>query len=781
MAVNVKLGVDLGSFNSNINQAKEQIKSFDAALKYAESSFKATGDAEAAMTTKTQALNGKLQTQKSMVQQYSTALQQMANAGIDPMSTSYQKLQTQMLNAQAAMMDTQAELNELDGSQKKAADSADDLTKSVNSIGKKISLDQVIGGINRITDGLENAGRKAVQLGEQIFSSVMDKARWADDTQTMALMYGIDLDTFMRMQKLVTNGLDTSVDAILTAQTKLKKGIGSESKAVMEVLGELGLSTRGWKKTDFGSYFTVSTLKDSTELFWEAGRALMALGNEYDKEAAAQTLFGRSWKELIPLFKEYKSLEEYNAALDGVTVSSEEDVSALAELNDKIGELKGNLDTLSTDLLATLAPALNEGAEALNGVLSTILEYLETPQGKEALQQLGDSISGLFGDLSKIDPEQVVSGFVEVFEKVTGGIQWLVDNQETAKGILAAILGVWAVAEVSGAALTVVKMIEGIQGLSGAGAATAGAAAGNGWGAAFAAAVLKAAPWLAGAIALLNPAEGGNDSPFDNRTGMLTNEGWSFFDDYAAGRIKSAEWDEIINLVGERYGGLSDILANPAAINAMARALYGDHSFAGINPMAQPEAFRQRINNELFETLESMGYEPKIEITPSEEVEEILQEGAIELTVAGDATGRVYGPGGKLIEPKVEVEPVLPDDAAASISRGIGVVPVRISPVLAITSGVGGMVGGLEAAYRQSVYDSLIQRRANGIPWVDQDRTLTLLDRGERVLTASENRQYTFNNNTYFGNVNLNNGTQVEQLAEAISRNNRRQSRGYGS
>ena len=68
MAVNVKLGVDLGDFNSGIKSAKEQLKTFDAALKYAEASLKATGDAEGALTTKTEALLGKLETQKKIVE-----------------------------------------------------------------------------------------------------------------------------------------------------------------------------------------------------------------------------------------------------------------------------------------------------------------------------------------------------------------------------------------------------------------------------------------------------------------------------------------------------------------------------------------------------------------------------------------------------------------------------------------------------------------------------------------------------------------------------------------
>ena len=69
---------------------------------------------------------------------------------------------------------------------------------------------------------------------------------------------------------------------------------------------------------------------------------------------------------------------------------------------------------------------------------------------------------------------------------------------------------------------------------------------------------------------------------------------------------------------------------------------------------------------------------------------------------------------------------------------------------------------------------------ANGIPFVNDTR-LALLHRGERVLTASENRHYTYNSNTYFGSVNLNNGLQVEALAESIARNNRRKNSGYGS
>ena len=716
MAVNVKLGVDLGSFNQNINQAKQQIKSFDAALKFAESSFKATGDAEAAMTTKTQALNGKLQTQKRMVEQYSQALQQMRTAGVDPMNASYTKLQTQMLNAQAAMMDTQAALNGLDGSQKQAANSADNLTKSVNSIGKKMSLDQVIGGINKITDGLENAGKKALQLGEQIFSAVMDKARWADDSQTMALMYGIDLDTFLRMQKLVTNGMDTSVDAMLGAQGRLKKGIGSNSNAVMKVLDELGVTTRTWSKTEENGIIRVRTLKDQNEVFWEAGQALMAMGNAYDKEYAAQTLFGKSWKELVPLFKEYKSLEEYNEALGGVKVTSEEDVNALAELNDKISTLKGNLDTLSTDILATLAPALSEGADALNGVLSTILEYLKTDAGKEQLQKLGDTISGLFTDLSKVNPEDVVNNFVTVFNKLTSALEFIKKNWSAIVDGIKAIGVAFGALKIGEGVLEGLRLINGFKNLTGA---------------------------------------GGEDptQTTGTKTGGLNSKIMS-----GIGAMVVVDWDPSrVREIEKETGRKRDALAK-----------YLDELNGSNLYELQQEWENNKTNNGGGNFLQQVMDSPK-------NLAKVVWDALTNKGKAGDWSGANGD------DWSVKVKPEAEEGSAEALEEQIGAVTVPVN--LQITgfggSAFGGGGGGGLDPLRQAIFGRM-NGFANGIPWINNTQ-LALLHRGERVLTASENKNYTFNNNTYFGSVNLNNGTQVEQLADAIGRNNRKQSRAYGA
>ena len=725
MAVNVKMGVDIGSFKQGIREGQQILKSLDAEMKVTEAEFKATGNAEKQMADKTRILTSQMNVQKGVIDQIQQALKRMTDAGVQPTDQAYQKLNAQMLNAQAAMYQTQAELNNLDGSQQKAAGSADKLTNSLSGIGKKLSLDQVISGIDSVTGALENAGKKALSVGQDIWNMVMDRAKWADDTATMALMYGIDLDTFQRMQKLVTNGLDTSVEAILTAQDKLKKGIGKGNKEVMEYMTQLGLMYESGKG---GTYSFITD--DTVEMFWKAGQAVMAMGDAYDQEAAAQALFGRSWKELVPLFKEYKSFEEYNEALQNVQVNSEEDVNALAELNDKVSELKGNLETLSTDILATLAPALNDAATALNGVLTSVLEYLKTEQGQEMLKSMSDSVSQLFSGLGDIDPESVVENFTTVFNGLVGGLQWIVDNKEGVIAALGAIVAGWGALKITGGALEIVKLVNGIAGLAGSGAVTAaseaGAAAGSSWGTAFGTAVLKAIPWLAGLITLATPS--GGDEQYDvfvDKNGKVTE----------AGKAEGITQEEVDIANAVKEGVTAGIAQSESSKTTKSGAKVIDLTYDTMIPM-----IADNLNGGLTLHLDA---------------DELSKEWQ-----------GLFGGGNKENEPELPVRPELPPDAQQQLQNAMdswNPMKIYITPII------------------QEPQGNLVQGHANGLPWVPYDGYLAYLHRGERVMTASENRSYTYNSNNYFGNVNLNNGQDIDALCDSIDRHNRRQRNGYGS
>jgi len=729
MAVNLKLGVELGDFQQNINTAKAQIKEFDAALKQAESRFKATGDAESALATKTSQLTAKLQAQKKMVDEYREALRKADENGVSKLNAEYIKLQTQMLNAEAAMYDTQTALNSLTMSEKEAAQGADTLTKSVNGIGKKISLDQVIGGIDKITSGLENAARRAVDLGQKLWDMIMDSAQRADDQATMAEMYNIPLQKYKQMLALEANGLDTTTDAILASQKKLNSNIGKGSTETLNTLRELGLLYESGKGVE--TFVT----EDTVEMFWLAGQAMLKMGEGFDKESKSMSLFGKGWNELVPLFKQYKSLEEYEAALSEVNITSEDTTKNLVELSDKVGELQNTWTTLKDEIIGAVAPALTGGAEALNNVLSTVLEYLKKEEGQQMLKKLGDSVAGLFDDLSKVNPEDVVSNFVTVFDKLTSGLEFLANNWEEVKKGLLAIGGAFATLKIAEGVLEFVKLISGLRGLGVGGGSAASAIT----------------------------------STFMDSAGKLAFSG-------------------IESTLGTSIGSaVASVLTSTPLTVAIAAA-----SIVAIAHGVHEAFTATTVTDKVEEALIASGNTPEEAKAKAEAMEQAAKKdfwtnpsgrkNAMDLLKKGLTTGDWTA------EPvPVPVKPETGDNAAEDVSKQIGTVPVAVVPVVNGGGSSGPSYGGGIAGgggqmdyYWETVFGGFRPGYANGIPWVPDTR-LAWLHPGERVLTASQNRSYTANSNLYIENMHMSGGMDAQALAEAMSAQNRRISAGFGS
>lgn len=749
MAVTEKITVDVSGLKKGISEAVASVKTIDAALKKNEAQFKSTGDAEQYMAQKSEYLRQKLDKQKSIIENTSRMLADMNKRGVSQTSTEYQKLSKNLLEAEAAMIETQNALNGLDKSQEEAAGSAEQLVKSMNSMGKKISLNQVISGVNAITGGLENAAKRAVELGEQLWSTIMDSASRADDTATLAEMFGYDIETYQKMQKLVTGGMDTTVESMLAAQDKLNRGIGKGSKEVMDVLRDLNLLT-----VQGGKYGNIELIpEDSTALFWQAGQALMAMSEAYDKEAAATALFGKSWKELKPLFDTYGSLEEYNEARDKQIVNDEQTIRDLAALNDAVGKLESSWTTLKDEMLGAIAPALTKGAEAVGGLLDKLTEYLKTDEGQEMLTRMGTAVSGLFDDLDKIDPEQVVEGFVGVFEQVIGGFEWLMENKETVIDALKYIIEGWGLLKITGGALHVWELIQGITGFSGgASAATAaGTTAGAAWGAAFADAVAAAAPWLIGLYALLKPGETGNNDLAD-ASGAMTAEGWSDFMIQRQRFSESGEggrWADLIAEAGEIVDAAAMLWDDPEGIQALAQyAISGD-------------------KEKLAANLQALGYVLRV---ANEDLLPEMKDGGTAYTFEGDRSGREVFRRDRRTGELILPAEVVPEDDAEDVAEQVGTV---ILPAFIEFKGWSG--NGPDIPYFGGEPGF-----ANGLSFVPNNG-LYLLHKGEQVVPAREVSSRNYSSNLYVENMNMGGGMDAEGLAARMSAAQRRMLAGYGS
>ena len=692
MAVNVKLGVDMSAFKSGIQEANAQLKTFDAQLKFAETTFKKTGNAEAAMATKTDALSNKLKVQKSVVQQYEKALQDMKNAGVDPASKSYQQMQAAMLNMQSAANETEIALNGLSTSQLTAATTADKLTQSVNSIGKKISLDQVISGINKITGALENAAKKAAEVGKEIWNNMMMSAERGDQIATNAAILGMDVEDYQRYVKVFNTVGEITINEWRNAKKKIEKAMTDPSNDQKDALKALGINMIDKIPIEGirGAYKLVA--RDWEDVFWDVAdeltnRVKNGKLTEAQADVYAQAILGNKYDLYKPLLN--LGREEFNKELEEQLVLDQESVNKLATLNDEIIELKSNFETLQDKVLAGLAPALTAGAEALSDLLGKLMQYLDTPEGQQMLENLGTAVSGLFEDLSNIDPQAVVEGFSSVFEKIVGGLEWLVDNKETIFHALEWIVGGWATLKLTGGALDVLKVINGAKGLvagSGGAEATAAAAASS------------------------------------SGTGF-----WAGVGNVAA--VATMVYPTMKKLVEEGITNISFKDVGKTGLDIIGGEGTGD----------------------LLDKVKPVG---KISVQDA-----VYKE--LGLGGGGDSGGHGFA---------VPVEPVAPENSAEIIREEIGTVTVPVSL---------DWRPSYQQGYQQQVPG--FGGHANGLPFVPTDNYLALLHRGERVLTASENKHYTYNNNTYFGSVNLHNGLEIDALTESIARNNRRKNSGYGA
>ena len=459
--VSVKMGVDVSQFKQGMQQAQQSVKTLDAQLKLNEKQLKANGDAELYMSNKAKLLDKQMEEQQKVVSGLYKQLDEMKERGVEETSEAYQKLERSIYNAAGKMMDIQAEINSLTEKEQQSAAGASLMEQNLSSINKKVSFDAVIKGVDSITGALEGVAKKAISVGESLFDEIKKAAKWADDSATMADIYEIPLDRYLRMQKLVDNGLDTSVDSMISAMDKMNTAVSKGSTATYEALDSLGLLTK-WTNI-YGEEIVSLEETNPEELFWKVGQALKNMPAGFDKNATAMALYGKSWREMLPLFKQYNSLEEYEAALAGVTVNSEDAVTQLAELNNRLNELESAWNSAKFEALKALAPSLQDAAKAIADLLNRITEYLKTDAGQEQLQKLSDAVSNLFDDLGKIDPEQVVQNFSTVFGQIVDSFTWIADHWNEVKIGLLAIAGGFGAIKIATLGLSIAQIISGLK------------------------------------------------------------------------------------------------------------------------------------------------------------------------------------------------------------------------------------------------------------------------------------------------------------------------------
>lgn len=760
MAGSAQMGIDVSKFKQGIDEAKTSLKTLNAALKLNEAQLKNTGDKEAYLSTKAANLKAQIEAQGNIVKSTTAMLQAMEKSGVSPLSQDYQKLQTQLYQANTAMLENSTALRQLEAGAEEASESTDKLSSSVAGIGKKLSLDAVIGGIDKITGTMEKAAKMAVNLGKAIWDNITDSASWADNVATQATILGMSVEDYQKLQSVFDTIADVTVADWTAARRKIRQAINDPSQDQIDVLAALGIKTHDTVNTGFG--MAEGMAKDWETVFWEAAQELQRRveSGRMTTDLAdtwGEALFGKKYTNLLPLIG--KGQEAFNQALENETVVSEEAIEKLAELNDAYIHLQDDFRDLKAEVMSSLAPALKSAADVLDTLLNNLMEYLKTEEGQKALEDMEKAVSGLFDDLGKISPEQVVEGFSKVFGDIVNGFTWISDHWGDVKAGIEGIGTAFLVMQGMSNVLTIIQMINGLRDLASGKISiptaspttptaspttptTGGGGSGGGW-------ITNLVNGLSGKVASIGTAGLQNmgfvydwimhETPFGQ---MLTNGG--------------SLQDAINAQLGSAKETGKNIWGNMGDWWETTKGVYGNAI----------DFWKQFYGNipKLFEADQDyLDFEAELAARIRQDLEAMPQ-----------GWDTIFG------EPDITVKPVPEENAAGKIAQDVGVVPIAaelipfggrwINP--SFTGGAGGGGGGRFGD---------IEFHANGLPRVPWDGYPAILHKDEQVVPAREvNNSRNFSSNLYVENMNMN-GASAEGLAATMAAAQRRMMRGYGS
>jgi hypothetical protein len=206
------------------------------------------------------------------------------------------------------------------------------LGKQADAANKKLS--NVPETMNKIADKAKTAAQKTRGISlaaagalTALGASVLNTVRNADDISSTSMKSGISTDRIQEY-RYAADLIDVSADAIISANSKLKKNMAS---------GGAAFDKLGVKVTDANG-----NLRDSSEVFDEVILALSKIQNETERDTVAMEIFGKGADELAGLIDDggasFRELAK--EAHEAGAVLSQDSLNALNKTNDALDKLK---------------------------------------------------------------------------------------------------------------------------------------------------------------------------------------------------------------------------------------------------------------------------------------------------------------------------------------------------------------------------------------------------------------------------------------------------------
>ena len=368
-----KLTVDLElKGDQKYKQALAELNSGNRVLasemKKLQAEYKGNADSVEFLNKKGDLLQRQLLQQRDKVQKLNEAVA-WAQKEYGEASTKTQEYIVKLNNAQAAEFELEHAIEEnnqaLQGQNEEMVDLSDTVEDVSNQFGIRLpkAATDALKGMKSFSAGTVAAITASaaaiaglIKAMKELNSLAIKYASEADDIVTQSAITGLSTTLIQQLQ-YAEPLIDVSVDTIMGSLTKLTKNIADAAGGN----DKLAQSFRDLR-VDFrdGS----GELRSAQDVFFDLVDALGQMGNDTERDAAAMELLGKSAQELNPLIKQgTDTLRGYMAAADENFVLTEDQIEALAELDDQVEQNRLEWEALKKQLAAQFAPVAKEVME----------------------------------------------------------------------------------------------------------------------------------------------------------------------------------------------------------------------------------------------------------------------------------------------------------------------------------------------------------------------------------------------------------------------------------
>lgn len=266
---------------------------------------------------------------------------------------------------QREVIKTEQELKKME---KAAKDFGGVMTQSLKNAGKDI---QDFGG------KIEGAGKKLAPISTAAAGAVtgilamgVKAGQSADDINTLAKQTGLTTEEIQKF-KYASEIIDVPLETLTGSMAKLTRNMGSAREGT-------GAAAEAFEALGINVVDSNGSLRNNQDVFDETIKALGEMTNETERDARAMEIFGRSAQDLNPLIlggaDALKQLGQ--DAEDAGLILSQEALDDANAFNDAIDELKatatGSFAGIGTEIATALTPMLKDLAKVIGNVLDWI-------------------------------------------------------------------------------------------------------------------------------------------------------------------------------------------------------------------------------------------------------------------------------------------------------------------------------------------------------------------------------------------------------------------------